>query len=74
MPIPDNGQFLYNRPTFPAQLDMAHPLTKGLVGCWLFNEDAPKSMRVWDSSPYRNHGVVTGTTGRWQKRDGRLDV
>ena len=63
-----NEQILYDRPLFPAQLNMSHPLTRGLVGCWVMNENSPNSMRVWDSSPYKNHGVVTGAQGRWQGR------
>lgn len=61
-----NEQILTNRPLFPAQLDMSHPLTKGLVGCWVMNEEG--GSRVWDSSPYKNHGLVTGAKGRWQGR------
>mgnify|MGYP001565342616 CR=1 FL=1 len=56
----DNSQILYNRPTFPAQLDMSHPLTRGLVGCWILNEEG--GMRAFDSSPYGNHGTLTGFT------------
>ena len=54
-----NEQILFNRPTFPAQLDMAHPLTKGLVGCWVLND--PSGMRAWDSSPQQHHLIATGT-------------
>lgn len=58
-------QFFYNRPLFPAQLDMSHPLTKGLVGCWVLN--GSDQIRVWDSSPYKNHGYLVNTAkGRWQ--------
>ena len=59
-----NEQFFYKRPLFPAQLNMAHPLTRGLVGCWVLNENSPTSMRAWDSSPYGNHGLVSGALGR----------
>ena len=64
-------QLFYDRPTFPAQLDMAHPLTRGLIGCWVFNENEPSCMRVWDSSPYGNNGSVLGGTPR-ARSDGRL--
>ena len=71
-----NEQVLYDRPLFPAQLNMAHPLTRGLVGCWVLNENDPTSMRAWDSSPYKNHGLVTGALGRHQGRkvDGIDDI
>jgi len=52
-----NEQILFNRPTFPAQLDMSHPLTQGLAGCWLLNDSG--GLRVWDSSPYGNHLALT---------------
>ena len=52
-----NEQILWNRPQFPAQLNMSHPLTRGLVGCWLLNDTG--GLRAWDSSPYGNHGLLT---------------
>ena len=65
-------QLFYDRPTFPAQLDMAHPLTRGLVGCWVLNDSG---LRAWDSSPYKNHGTASISNGRWQGRifDGTND-
>lgn len=51
-------QILYNRPQFPGQLDMAHPLTKDLHGCWLLNENG--GLRAMDLSPYGRHGLLTG--------------
>ena len=53
-----NEQILWDRSQFPAQLNMAHPLTRGLVGCWLLNDTG--GLRAWDSSPYANHGLLTG--------------
>ena len=65
--VVDNSQFFVGRPTFPAQLDMSHPLTRGLVRCWVLNEDA--GMRAWDSSPYMGYGTVAGgARGSWQGR------
>jgi hypothetical protein len=37
---------------------MAHPLAKGLVGCWLLNENA--GTRALDLSPYQNHLTLIG--------------
>jgi len=51
-----NEQFLTYRPLPGARLNMAHPLTKGLVGMWLLNEGGYRAM---DLSPYGNHGVLT---------------
>ena len=53
----DNAQVLTYRPLPGARLDMAHPLTKGLVGCWLLNEGGYRAM---DLSPYGNHGTLVG--------------
>ena len=52
-----NEQILYNRPLPGARLNMAHPLTQGLVGCWLLNENG--GVRAMDLSPYGNHGLLT---------------
>ena len=38
-------------------LNPGHPLSEGLVGCWLFNEGA--GGLVQDLSPNRNHGLLT---------------
>lgn len=37
-------------------IDPTHPLSRGLVGCWLFNEGA--GSRLTDYSGYGNHGVL----------------
>ena len=54
-----NEQVLTNKPLFGAQLDCSHPLTKRLVGCWLLNDNG---YRAFDSSPYKNHGILNGFT------------
>jgi len=54
-----NEQVLTNKPLFGAQLDFSHPLTKGLVGCWLLNDNG---YRAYDSSGYNNHGILTNFT------------
>ena len=51
-------QVLYNRPLPGARLNMSHPLAKGLVGCWLLNENG--GIRAMDLSPYGNHGLLVG--------------
>ncbi|MBU0847226.1 LamG domain-containing protein [Patescibacteria group bacterium] len=53
----DNAQVLTYRPLPGAMLNMAHPLTQGLVGCWLLNENS--GIRAMDLSPYANHGTLT---------------
>lgn len=52
------SQFLTGRPLPGAQLNMSHPLTRGLVGCWLLQESG--GIIAWDSSPYGNHGKLVG--------------
>ena len=51
-------QILYNRPLPGARLNTAHPLARGLVGCWLLNENG--GLRAMDLSPYGNHGLLVG--------------
>lgn len=46
------------KPPVGAQLNRDHPLSKGLVGCWLFNEG--KGLRVNDYSGTNRHGVLSG--------------
>ena len=53
-------QLLYNRPLPGARVNMAHTLAKGLVGCWLLNENG--GMRAMDASPHNNHGTLVGFT------------
>jgi hypothetical protein len=52
-------QLFVNRPLPGAQLDTSHPLAKGLVGCWLLNE---QGSRAYDLSSYKNHGILNGFT------------
>ena len=74
MAVGEASQLLYNRPTFPAQLNMAHPLARGLVGCWLLNEEG--GLRAFDSSPYGNHRLVTGALSHYDGKtfNGVADV
>lgn len=51
-------QQLLNKPPPGAQINFSHPLARGLVGCWLFNEQSGN--QAYDSSPYRNHGTLHG--------------
>ncbi|MDD3461918.1 MAG: LamG domain-containing protein [Mesotoga sp.] len=51
-------QLFINRPLPGAQINHSHPLAKGLVGCWLMNEQA--GIRCIDSSLYNNHGTMVG--------------
>lgn len=45
------------KPKPGCMIDPTHPLSRGLVGCWLFNEGA--GSRLTDISGYGNHGVLT---------------
>lgn len=45
------------KPQIGSQIDRGHPLSKDLVGCWLFNEGSGPT--VYDISGYDNHGVLT---------------
>jgi hypothetical protein len=47
-------------PPFGALLDLAHPLARGLVGAWLFNEN--NGPRVSDGGQRHYTGVLTGCT------------
>ena len=44
------------KPPLGVQLKWGHPLTKGLVGCWLFNEGGGD--KAYDLSGYGNHGTL----------------
>lgn len=46
------------KPLFGAQLNLAHPLAQGLVGCWLMNEGSGKIVN--DYSGQGNHGTCVG--------------
>jgi hypothetical protein len=48
---------LRRKPRLGARLDMQHPLSRGLVGCWLFNEGG--GSKLWDISGNANHGTLT---------------
>lgn len=45
------------KPRLGARLDQQHPLSRGLVGCWLFNEGG--GAKLWDISGNANHGTLT---------------
>ena len=45
-------------PPFGSYIDPDHPLAKGLVGCWIFNEHCGRLIN--DLSPYRNNGRILG--------------
>ena len=44
------------KPPLGVQLNRAHPLAKGLVGCWPFNEGGGD--KAYDLSGYGNHGTL----------------
>ena len=45
------------KPPRGTQLDKTHPLNRGLIGCWLFNERTGK--KAFDLSGNANHGTST---------------
>lgn len=46
------------KPLFGTPLDRTHPLARGLVGCWLLNENTGKY--CWDATGNGNDGICTG--------------
>jgi len=52
------AQAWQQKPTLGTQIDWANPLSRGLVGCWLFNERS--GTIVQDLSGNRNHGTLVG--------------
>ena len=50
----------YEKPMYGVLLNPHHPLARGLVGCWLFNEGGGNI--VYDLSGYGNHGTLGGDT------------
>src|SRR2546421_50667 len=47
------------KPPVGTQINFGHPLAKGLVGCWLFNEFGGKLV---SNGLFRNHGTLSGAT------------
>jgi hypothetical protein len=47
----------YQKPLLGARIDDSHPLAKGIVSCWLFNETSGN--RAHDVCRKRNHGTLT---------------
>lgn len=47
---------MLTKPKPGVKLNPLHPLSKGLVGCWLFNEGAGN--KAYDISGNKNHGVL----------------
>lgn len=57
--IPAFAQW-YTKPPPGTQINWGHPLSRGLVGAWFFNEGA--GSQVWDYSGNGNHGEKNGAT------------
>jgi len=55
----------YEKPMYGVLLNPYHPLSHGLVGCWLFNEGG--SNIVYDLSGQMNHGTISGATWKTEK-------
>lgn len=57
------------KPVRGLQVNLTHPLAKGLAGCWLLNEGTGN--RVMDLGPFRQHGGFQGGPPLWKPgRDG----
>ena len=52
----------WTKPPLGAQLNKGHPLARGLVGAWLFNEGAGALGKAFDLSGNGNHGTLVGNT------------
>lgn len=50
--------YAQSKPPLGAKINFAHPLSKGIVGCWLMNEGGGD--KVMDLSGNANHGTLTG--------------
>ncbi len=50
----------YEKPMYGVLLNPYHPLSHGLVGCWLFNEGGGNI--VYDLSQHMHHGSINGAT------------
>ena len=50
------------KPPLGARIDWSNPITKDLVGCWLFNEYSGN--KVFDLTDYKNNGVFVSAV-RW---------
>lgn len=50
------------KPPIGAKLNYGHPLAKGLIGCWLFNEGSGN--KVFDYSGNGNHGTITNVAAQ----------
>lgn len=51
------------KPVLGSRLQLGHPLARGLVGCWLFNEGTGN--KVADLSGNKNDGMFQGTSPSW---------
>lgn len=52
----------YQKPPIGSKLNYGHPLTRGLIGCWLFNEGSGD--KVFDCSKLSNHGTINGVAAQ----------
>ncbi len=53
------------KPPLPVHINWEHPLSRGLVGCWLFNEGGGNI--AFDLSGHVNHGTINGATWTAEK-------
>lgn len=56
------GKFGSVKPLLGTPLDRGHPLSRGLVGCWLVNDNPPVLGILHDVSENGNHGTLVADT------------
>ena len=60
------------KPPPRALINPLHPLTNGLVGCWLINEGSGSN--IYDISGKNNHGIINGASWTGSKHGRGLNL
>jgi hypothetical protein len=55
----------FQKPPIGAQFNRNHPLTQGMIGCWVMNERAGR--RLMDYSGYGKHGTLINMAVPWKE-------
>ena len=53
---------MYLKPPYGTLLNSGHNLSRGIVGCWLFNDNPGVGGKTYDISGYGNHGTLVNDT------------
>jgi hypothetical protein len=70
MPILQRSSSWQTKPPPGAVLDTVHPLSQGLVGAWIFNEQG--GLTLWNYATNRTHSISLGD-GDWTSRSLSFD-